>query len=341
MRVLLVDDSALMRTILRQVMEENGATVVGEAGNGGDAVTLVASARPDLVIMDFNMPVLNGVGATRKIMGVTPVPVVIFSNEADARLSLDALQAGAVEVLSKPDLDQFNDQRYIAQFMATLQAACRRKGTQGRTTAGGAVQEVPGVTPEQMPRTPPAVIVIGASTGGPAAVRTILQGLPKDFPVGIAVVQHIEERFDTGYAAWLNDACAVHVRLAQDKERVTPGTVLVAPGNRHLVCREGYFVLDDGPRVGNQKPAVDSLFTSAAQWFHRRVVGVLLTGMGADGADGCVAIRDAGGYTIVQDQETSFIYGMPRAAVERGGASRVLPLGEITTALCRVARCEG
>lgn len=337
MNVLVVDDSALMRAIIREVLQENGIALAGEAGDGRKAVAYARELKPDLIIMDFNMPLMNGLEATRAIMEENPVPILVFSNEMDAQLSYKALQAGATEVLAKPDIDQFNDPRFIKVFLATLQAAARRRPA-----------APPAATPAPGSAHPPRgfssrfdALVMGASTGGPAAVRQVLEGLPADFPLGIALVQHIEARFAEGFAAWLNESCALTVRTARPSDRFTPGEVVVAPGELHLVCNDRRLLLDDGPKVGNHRPSVDRLFLSTLSCYGRRTLAVLLTGMGADGAEGCVAIRNAGGATLVQDQATSFIYGMPRAAAERGGASRVLPLEMIAPALVEAVSRHG
>ena len=291
-------------------------------------------SRPDLIVMDFNMPVMNGVEATRAIMQQYPVPIVIFSNEVDQQLSYQALEAGAVEVLAKPDIDQFNNPEFAERFLAVLGAAARRRPAAPRPATVRAAGSRPAVdTASEVTRSPYSVLVMGASTGGPAALREVLMALPGDFPLGIALVQHIEARFAEGFARWLDESCALTVRLARRSDRFTPGEVLVAPGDQHLVCLDRTLALDHGPKVANQRPAVDRLFETAARAYGKRTLAVLLTGMGADGADGCVAIRAAGGTTCVQDKETSFIYGMPRAAAERGGATRVLPLDRIASSL--------
>ena len=332
MKILIVDDSMLMRNVLKEVFRDYGLDVVGEAADGRAAVTLAERLIPDVIVMDFNMPVMNGVEATAEIAKRVGKPVVLFSNEVDARLSFQALQAGAVEVLSKPDFDQFNDAAYTLRLVTTLRAAASRPALPrtGATPVAGfpvsAADPTRHTVQGGVQSHAVEAVVIGASTGGPVAVRTLLAALPANFPVGIALVQHIEDRFDAGYASWLDSSCKLKVRLAQTMDRFVAGEVLVAPGNRHLICHERRLILDDGPKVLNQRPAVDRLFSSAASVYRDRVVGVLLTGMGADGADGCVLIKQAGGVTLVQDEATSFIYGMPRAAAVRGGASRHLPL---------------
>ena len=173
------------------------------------------------------------------------------------------------------------------------------------------------------------VIVLGASTGGPKAVREVLAALPRDFPAGIAYVQHMEERYYPSYAEWLDGKIALHARLAGEDDFPRPGEVVVAPGGRHLVYRSGRLCLDDGPPVAGLRPCVDRLFVSAAENFGSRVIGVLLTGMGADGAAGCVEIMRRGGYTVAQDRETSVIFGMAESAIRQGGITIVLPLREI------------
>lgn len=341
MKVLIVDDSALMRAIIREALTEQGFMIVGEAGDGRKAVAAAERLKPDLIIMDFNMPLMNGVEATRAIMDSCPAPIVVFSNEVDSRLSLNALQAGAMEVVAKPDIDQFNNRAFLDRFLATLRAAAGKHKRRGSDRLGSRESVIAGDTSRAPTPGSFDVIVIGASTGGPAALRQVLSSLPPGFPLGIAIVQHIEARFAPGFASWLDDASPLKVRLATSVDAFTPGEVIVAPGDRHLVCTERRLRLDDGPKVGSHRPAVDRLFATVASCYGRRTLGVLLTGMGADGADGCVAIREAGGTTLVQDESTSFIYGMPRAAAERGGASRVLPLDRISPTLVELVKHHG
>ncbi len=322
MNIVLVDDSAVIRSILREVFENAlGFEVVAEASNGEKGVEVVQQYRPDLVIMDMNMPVMNGLEATRKIMADCPVPVCIFSNDVDSDLTVQALGAGALDAIRKPELDRFNDKAFLQDFLARLtQLAAVQIKRSAAVAAGPGVKAGSAVI---------KAVVIGASTGGPAALKEVLCRIPRDFPVGIALVQHIEDRFDKSFADWLNGQTELDVRLAGDGERFEPGTVLIAPGGKHLRCREGLLYLDDGPRVGNQKPAVDVLFESAAGWFGQNLLAVLLTGMGADGASGSELVKNRGGHTVVQDEASCAVYGMPRAAIERGAASVVLPLLEI------------
>ncbi|HUW42388.1 MAG TPA: chemotaxis-specific protein-glutamate methyltransferase CheB [Rectinemataceae bacterium] len=346
MKVLVVDDSILMRNILKELFRDAGVTVLGEGSDGRSAVELNRSLRPDLIVMDINMPNMGGLEATTAIMGECPTAIVIFSNEIDAKISFQAIQAGAVEVVAKPDIDQFNDAAYTGKLLKTLSAAAGIFG-EGRLRAACAPGEALSPPADKArslrfagPRRVEAV-VIGASTGGPVAVRDLLRGLPADFPAGIALVQHIEERFDKGYAEWLDGECGLRVRLARASDCFTPGEVIVAPSGSHLVCAERRLLLADTPPVGNQKPSVDRLFETAALCFKDRLAAVLLTGMGADGAEGCVKVKALGGLTLVQDEASSFIYGMPKAAVERGGAVRVLGLPQIPAALLEAVSYHG
>jgi two-component system chemotaxis response regulator CheB len=323
-RVLLVDDSALMRNVLRELIEASGDIVVaGEASNGLSGCEKSTELHPDLVVMDIDMPVMDGVAATARIMRESPAPILVFSASAESPAGFAALEAGARDVLLKPDIDTMNDDAFRAGFYDRVRALVRnvrRPGPSGIPARGFAVPEPALVGRVQ-------AIVIGASTGGPVAVRSLLSALPAGFPVGVALVQHLEDGFDAGYVRWLGESCRLRVLLAGEGVMVLePGTVTVAPVNRHLVVRNGMLALDDGPRIGNQKPAVDALFKTAAAWFGSGLVGVLLTGMGRDGADGCKAIVAAGGRTLVQDQDTSAIFGMPKAAIELGAATEILPL---------------
>jgi two-component system chemotaxis response regulator CheB len=322
-RVLLVDDSALMRQVLRHLIEGSGdIAVVGEASNGLAGCERNIELAPDLIIMDLDMPVLDGVAATARIMKERPAPILVFSASAESPLGFAALEAGARDLLLKPDIDAIDDDTFRKSFHERLRCLAKQAPKPREAAPPRAAGALADGTGRDI-----RAVVIGASTGGPLAVRDVLSALPAGFPVGIALVQHLEDGFDEGYARWLGELSPLRVRLAGSGSlALEAGTVTVAPVNRHLVVKGGSLCLDDGPRIGNQKPAVDALFGSAAAWFGRGLVGVLLTGMGRDGADGCKAIMASGGTTLVQDQETSAIFGMPKAAIELGAASEVLPL---------------
>lgn len=359
MRVFIADDSILIRNIVKELLATDpGILVVGEATNGADAAKRVLDLEPDIVIMDVDMPIMNGLDATRLIAASSTIPVLIFTHNTEPELPFRALQLGAVDFLLKPDFSDVNKPEYVSAFIDRLKALSRRNhGTKGFVGKPAALKNTafappPGLrgsatptslsesekkyseSPAAQPVNPPglpraSIIVIGASTGGPQAVSRLLSSLRKPFPLPIVLVQHIETGFDKGYAEWLSSETGQRVVLASDGEEPKPGTVYVAPTDRHLKFANARFVLDDGPKVLNQKPSVDTMFASAARQYGERTLGVLLTGMGTDGADGCAAIRAAGGYTVVQDEASSLIYGMPRAAINRGAASQVLALDAI------------
>lgn len=335
-RILLVDDSALMRQVLRELLSENpDFQIIGEANNGQAGCEKNLALAPDLVIMDLDMPMLDGVAATARMMAERPVPVFVFSASADSPLGFKALSAGACDVLRKPDIDKLNDKAFKSSFFEKIQAVVAA-ASRARGPRAALNKPVNALTAS------PKAVVIGASTGGPVAVRQLLAALPADFPLGIALVQHLEDGFDEGYARWLDEACPLEVRLAGAASwQFQAGTVIVAPVNRHLVVTGNRLSLDDGPKVQNQKPSVDVLFRSAAAAFGPGVLGVLLTGMGRDGADGCKEIVASGGHTLVQDQESSAIFGMPKAAIELGGASEILSLASIANRLAVLARSRG
>ena len=325
MRVLIVDDSALVRGILKEQFKgDPEISIVGEAVNGEKAIAEVRRLSPDVVIMDVNMPVLDGIEATRRIMQEHPVPILIFSSEPDAELGFRACQAGAVDVMRKPDIGKLNDELFFTRFRDLL-LSMRRTGITAST---------PGV---EIPRTghPGAVrlVVMGASTGGPVAVRSVLSALPREIGVPLALVQHLETGFEGSYVEWLGEGTVLTVKLVTDATMMRPGEVYVAPTERHLLVQGPYLVLDDGPPVLSQRPSVNRLFTSAAESHGQAVLGVLLTGMGTDGAEGCREIVRRGGTTIAEDESTAAIFGMPRAAIELGAATRVAPLREIPDAI--------
>jgi two-component system chemotaxis response regulator CheB len=335
MRILIVDDSILVRGILRSLIESlDGFEVIGEASNGSKGVEAVSRLKPDLLIMDVNMPIMDGIEATEIIMRETPLPILIFTSEDILDVGYKALAKGALEVVPKPDIDKINSEEFKKDFTLILNNAVRfgqlRMGLLAR--AGG--NETPSHS-KQPVTSSCRLVAIGASTGGPTAVRTVLSALPANFPVPIIVSQHIEIGFDKGYAQWLNESTPLTVRLAENGDTLEKGLILVAPATHHIVCRGNAVYCDDGPRVDNQKPSVDKMFISASQNFGAGLLGVLLTGMGRDGARGCVEILKNGGHTLVQDENSSMIFGMPRAAIESKGASQVLALTAIAGELIR------
>lgn len=331
MKIIIVDDSVLMRSIIKQVIEDSGSDIeiIGECSNGKAAYDMALELSPDLILMDLNMPVWNGLEATEAIMRDKPTPIVIFSNEIDADKTFKAMRLGATECLMKPEISMFNEPSFYENFIEKLHIISEvnirslKRDYQHRFKQSE-IQY--------------SLVVIGASTGGPKALSYLLGNLPPDFPVGIALVQHLDSGFEKSYVEWLDTLTALKVRLSENNDEAKPGEVLVAPVDKHLICRGRRLYLDDGPKVLNQKPAVDRLFSTASECYRDRLIGVLLTGMGRDGAQGCLEIKNNNGLTLVQNKESSAIYGMPKAAVELGGATKILDLKEMPTVLNQIVR---
>lgn len=322
MRILLVDDSALIRGILRDLLQQTGDNQIEEASNGRLAVEKNLIFKPDLIIMDINMPIMNGLEATAEIMKSRPIPILILSNELDAYNSFKAFNNGALDVLKKPDLYALNDPDFSSIFIERIGLLARAKfNMTGLEEPNGALAGGQSLAFK--------VLVVGASAGGPLAVKEVLSALPPAFPLGIVLVQHLEAGFDKSFALWLASETKLAVRVAKNENELKAGEVLIAPVGRHLVFKNQRLCWNDGPKVLNQKPSIDVLFNSAAEAFGERALGLLLTGMGSDGAQGCLNIKRRGGFTIVQDPATCAVYGMPKAAIELQAATRILPLDKL------------
>jgi two-component system chemotaxis response regulator CheB len=338
-RVLLVDDSPSVRAVLRRVFRRTrDIEVVGECGDGAHAVQAVIDLQPHVVVMDLQMPVLDGYEATEQIMAVRPTPIVVLSSRANRnqmQTAFEAMRRGALEVLPKPE-DTPSWQQLADSLPATVRAVAEARA------APRARRARPATPPVAVAGTPRGEelrwVAIGASTGGPAAIRELLDEVPADAPVGFLIVQHIASGFELGFADWLNKELPFDVRLAQQGERLRRGTVRLAPGGSHLRLEAGGVIgldSDTPPRRGH-RPSVDEMFLSCADHCAHQVAGVLMTGMGADGVEGLLALRQAGGVTLAQDEASSVVFGMPRVALERGAAEVALPPRELARALARL-----
>lgn len=325
MRVLVVDDSILIRNIITNFLNQDpDIQVIGEANNGKIAVEKNKELKPDLIVMDLNMPVMGGLEATFHIMKDRPVPILIFSAKADAINSFRAYKYGAADIMLKPDMSTLNDPGFYDGFIAKLKQIVGKQIVSKPNTERVSQKIVSNNFKN---------VIIGASTGGPVAVQKILKGLPSDFSVGIVVVLHLEQGFDQAFTQWLDHEVDLEVTLAKDGDTITPGQVLVAPVGTHLVFDGNKVKLLVSAKVLNQRPSIDVTFKSAAATFHENALGILLTGMGEDGAEGCVEIKKSGGYTIAQDQQSSMIFGMPKAAIDRDGIVDILSLDDISIKL--------
>ncbi|HJZ85402.1 MAG TPA: chemotaxis response regulator protein-glutamate methylesterase [Polyangia bacterium] len=337
--VLIVDDSLFMRQAVRRILSADARLrVIGEARDGTEGVEQVIRLQPDVVTMDFNMPGLTGAEAVREIMRLRPTPIVMLSahTQAGARETLEALAAGAVDFLPKPSGEVSADFSRIqnALVQKVLAAAQAHPRVQLPVTPPPARP----IGRTTWPASGPRVVVIAVSTGGPAALGRFLPALPGDTPFGLVVVQHMPAEFTRALGDRLNAMCALEVREAREGDRPRQARVLIAPGDRHLEFADGGSIrLSDGPEVNGCRPSADVTMQAAARVFGARAIGLVMTGMGRDGADGAAAIKSAGGVTLAQDQESSVIFGMPRAAIESGAIDHVVGLDFLAAQLLRIA----
>ena len=347
LRVLIVDDSLFMRAAIAKTLGAGhslgGVTfeVVGQARTGKEALELIPKLTPDVITMDFNMPGMNGADTIRQLMQTRPTPVVMFSahTKQGAKETFDALAAGAVDFVTKPAGEVSMDLSKIAdELMRKLTVAASAKPRaagpvprpSGQIAVPGAGQSNPMM--RSMSGGLPRLVVIAVSTGGPAALSEVIPALPADLRYAVVVVQHMPAHFTESLAERLDTASRVRVREAVEGDRPMPGQVLIAPGDRHLEFDDrGAVVLSDGPLVNGCRPAADLTMVSAARVYGRRCVGVVMTGMGKDGTAGVLAIKRAEGKTLAQDQATSVIFGMPKAAIDAGAIDEVVPLSEIAS----------
>jgi two-component system chemotaxis response regulator CheB len=333
--VLIVDDSKTVRAVLRRLFgAAPGLRVVAEAADGDEAVRAVLDLRPDVVVMDVEMPVLDGFAATERIMSLRPTPIVVLTSRANrdqVRTAFEAMRRGAVELFAKPE-----NTAAWEQLADSLPRAVRAvaKAVPARPRSSEHVRARP--LPDAVPRAL-RYVAIGASTGGPGALRELFAAWPPRPPVAALVVQHIASGFETGLADWLATQAPLDVRVASNGERPAPGTVRIAPSGAHLVLEpDGTLRLDQRtPPRGGHRPSVDELFLSCAAAHAPHPAGVLLSGMGSDGAEGLAALHAAGAMTLVQNEATSVVFGMPRAALARGATTVALAPGEIGATLAR------
>jgi two-component system chemotaxis response regulator CheB len=343
-RVLVVDDSALMRQALSQMLERDPAIeVVGTAADPYVARDKIKELNPDVLTLDVEMPRMDGLSFLEKLMRAHPMPVVMVSSltEAGCATTLRALELGAVDFVSKPTLDLRQHLPAVAAEVIEKVKNAAAARIRPRATTVAPAAPVNGRPSPTVLRTTQQLLAIGASTGGTEALREFLTALPADAP-GAVIVQHMPEHFTRSFAERLDGLCTVRVHEAADGDRVLAGHALIAPGSHHMrLVREGATYLvrlgSDAP-VNRHRPSVDVLFHACAEYAGANAVGVIMTGMGDDGARGLVAMRKAGAATLAQDEATCVVFGMPRAAIELGGAERVLPLDRLADAALTLAR---
>ncbi|MCL2719827.1 MAG: chemotaxis-specific protein-glutamate methyltransferase CheB [Treponema sp.] len=325
-KTLIVDDSSVVREILKDFLQGEGSfEIIGEAENGSDGVNKARELNPDLITMDFEMPVMNGLEAIVEIRKFSSCGIVVISTHDTAKMAYEATVKGAHEFFAKDIFTSQMTERQRCEIFSTLKQIIKIKnktvsvqGTKNNITA--AAHKI-------------NCVVIASSTGGPMALCQLCSGLPPSFPVPIILVQHNTSGFDKGFVQWLDGYSHLKVQLAEEGVFPLKGNVYVAPTDKHLTIGAAGLSFDDGEPVNNQKPAADILFKTAAAQYGNSIISIVLTGMGNDGAEGTKLIKESGGLTIAQDEATSMIFGMPAAAVETGNVDLVLPLGEIAQKL--------
>lgn len=346
--MVVVDDSATQRQFVRSALANDpGMHVVGEARNGRDAVNLVARLRPEAVLMDLNLPVMNGFEAIERIMATRPTPIVVYSAFVageDRANAASALAAGAVDVVAKPAAGD-GLERHASELCARLRSAGvvsrdgRLSGPCRPSPYGGGAHPA---ALSRLRRRPVSVVAIGASTGGPQALARLLQELPTDLSAAVVVVQHMADGFIEGLASWLATACRLPVSVGSAGDRLTPGTVTVAPSGGNLVVDDGLRVSVRDPSPGQYHvPGIDVTLAAVADACGAEAVGVLLTGMGTDGAKGLKRIRDSGGFTFGQDESSCVVFGMPAAAAAIGAVDLQLPPADIGRGVRRLVARAG
>jgi two-component system chemotaxis response regulator CheB len=338
--VLIVDDSAVVRQVLTQLLADDPAIeVIAAVADPLFAIERMKVRWPDVIVLDVEMPRMDGITFLRKIMDERPTPVVICSTltERGAETTMQALSAGAVEIVTKPKVGlrtflQDSAQELIHAVKAAAQAKMKRTA---RAAASPAAARAAVAAPQAAPvsiNSTEQIVAIGTSTGGTQALEEVLTALPRVTP-GIVIVQHMPEKFTAAFAARLDSLCRIEVKEAEHNDRVLPGRALIAPGGRHMLLKRSgaqYFVeVIDGPLVNRHRPSVDVLFRSVARSAGANALGVIMTGMGDDGAAGLLEMRKVGAQTVAQDEESCVVFGMPKEAIKRGGAQRTLPLNAV------------
>ncbi|MBX7102390.1 MAG: chemotaxis-specific protein-glutamate methyltransferase CheB [Myxococcaceae bacterium] len=345
-QVLVVDDSPLCRQLIVDALQKDpDLNVVGTASNGQEAFEKVVALKPNVVTMDVDMPVMDGLTATERIMGDHPTPILVLT--ADPRniapeLTHRALEVGALALQVKPALDAGPEAWNLARevkLLSQVRVIRHLRGAKKVPSHAGVPAAPPLEAMGASASSAIGVVVVGASTGGPQVLQRLLGDLPGDFPAPVALVQHINPAFAESLVGWLQASSKLKVQMAKDGDALVPGTVLLAPPQFHLlVAQRGRVTLKQGEPKDGHLPSASLLLESAAKSYGKRTVGVLLTGMGTDGADGMVAIKGAGGKTVVQSQESCVVFGMPGAAIARGAADHVVHGDELARALVTLAK---
>jgi len=352
-RVLIVEDSLVCAEIIKQILEtDKDIEVVGIAVNGEEAINLVTRLKPDIITMDIHMPKMNGLEATEYIMAYHPTPIIVVSSsihDRDTHLAFEAISAGALDVLEKPDpiiWENFaqigNELIKKVKFLSKVKVITHIKGRRKQRRIAVQQKDQFGVDKEiKFARAYfdlPGIVVIAASTGGPQAIGKVISSLPKNFPLPVVIGQHLAEGFISGFIEWLKSISKMPVKLVEDHEEIRPSVIYVSPVSKNTIIAEpGIFELVPPRSEDVYHPSLDLLLSTAAGTFKMNTIGVILTGMGSDGAKGLKRIYDLGGYTIAQDEKTSTVFGMPKAAIEMEAVKEILPINDIGERLRQLA----
>ena len=336
-RVLIVDDSAIVRKIFSEELSKYpDIEIVGVAPDPFVARDKIVSLKPDVITLDIEMPRMDGLTFLKKLMKYYPLPTIIVSSltPKGGKLTLEAMDIGAVDVIAKAG-SSYSVGDMSAQLVEKIRAASRVKMVKREIT--DVVEDTEPI--RALSQTSNKVIAIGASTGGTEALKKVLIKMPPNSP-GIVIVQHMPANFTTAFAARLNDLCQISVKEAEDNDSVTPGMALLAPGNFHMILRRSgaryYVEVKTGPMVHHQRPAVDILFKSTAKYAGSNAIGVILTGMGSDGAEGLFEMKKAGASTIAQDEKSCVVFGMPKEAIKLGAADKIVTLESIASEIVKM-----
>lgn len=339
-KVLVVDDSSIVRqTLERELSGVADIQVVGSAPDPYVARDMIVQLQPDVITLDIEMPRMDGLSFLKKLMKYKPLPVIVVSSLAKhgSEIALEAMNSGAVEVMCKPGA-AYSVGEMAMELAEKIRAAASVNLT--RYISRAALEDSGTGQPKALARTTNKIIAIGASTGGVQAIEYVLKQFPANAP-GTVIVQHMPAGFTKSFSERLNTLCAMQVKEAQDGDTIAPGKVLLAPGNLHtMVKRSGasYMVeVKEGPLVNRHRPSVDVMFSSVASYVGKNAIGVILTGMGGDGAKGMLKMKEAGSHNIAQDEASCVVFGMPKVAIELGGTHEVLPLQKITSQVMKLA----
>lgn len=353
-RVFLVDDSAVVRQVLQRTLtRDRDIEVIGSASDPIFALAHMNKEWPDVIVLDVEMPRMDGITFLKKIMAERPTPVVICSTltEKGAEVTMQALSAGAVTIVTKPKVGLKSFLEDAASDLIQVVKAAARANVANLRPAAPALEPraklnadvILAPTSHAITRTTEQIVAIGTSTGGTQALEYVLTQLPSNAP-GIVIVQHMPEKFTASFADRLNKLCEINVREAKNNDRVLPGQALIAPGGKHMLLKSSgaqYFVeVVDGPLVNRHRPSVDVLFRSVAKYAGKNALGIIMTGMGDDGAHGLKEMHDIGSPTVAQDEASCVVFGMPKEAIALGAADRVMPLSSIAPAIMHYARAR-